>query len=95
MSIIIGSDELILHIRKNYTNCTKSNSDLGREIMQWINKKEHNSDSRSKKKKMKCLWGNSEEITSATTLPRTATQFQISDENFLNLYKQLKNIANG
>ena len=44
---------------------------------------------------MKCLWGNSEEITSATTLPRTATQFQISDENFLNLYKQLKNIANG
>ena len=51
MSIIIGSDELILHIRKNYTNCTKSNSDLGREIMQWINKKEHNSDSRSKKKK--------------------------------------------
>ena len=47
MSIIIGSDELILHIRKNYTNCTKSNSDLGREIMQWINKKEHNSDSSS------------------------------------------------
>ena len=93
MSINIGSDELILHIRKNYTNCTKSNSDLGREILQWIEKNDSNHKIVSRDQE--CEWGNSEETTSATTLPKTAAQFQISEKFFLELYKQLKNIANG
>ena len=38
MTILIGNDELILHLRKNYKRCKKTNDRLGKMIWEWLKK---------------------------------------------------------
>ncbi len=92
MTVKIGNDELILHIRKNYRNCNISNTQLGKQIWKWL--QENEPSAKILGSNQQCEWGNSEEITSETTLPKTATQFQISLDILPQLYKQLSVIAN-
>lgn len=92
MTINIGNDELILHIRKNYRNCVITNDQLGKKIWQWLQVNDPNS--KIINRDQQCEWGNSEEITSDITLPKSATQFQISLSILPQLYEQLAIIAN-
>jgi hypothetical protein len=76
MTIRMGNDEFILHIRKNFPNCIISNDQLGKRIWQWIEM--HDPFSEIIVRDQPCQWGNSELTTSEVLLPKTATQFQFS-----------------
>jgi len=93
MTLNIGNDELILHIRKNYKNCDIANAQIGKQVWQWL--QEHDPSSEILSRDQQCEWGDSPEITSEVTLPKTATQFRISRGVLPQLYEQLGIIANG
>jgi len=93
MSINMGNDEFILYIRKNFRNCQISNDKLGKAIWHWLH--ENDSSAEIIERDQPCQWGNSEDITSEFTLPKTAAQFRFSIETLPRLYEFLGNIANG
>ena len=93
MSITMGNDEFILYIRKNFTNCPISNDKLGKTIWLWL--QENDSSSQITVRDQPCQWGNSEEITSEVSLPKTATQFQFAIETLPPLYAFLGTICAG
>jgi len=91
MTINMGNDEFILYIRKNFKGCQITNDKLGKIIWLWL--RENDSSSEIIERDQPCQWGNSEQITSGTTLPKTATQFRLSIETLPMLYEFLGTIA--
>lgn len=91
MMIRIGNDELILYIRKNYKLCEKTNDRLGKMIWEWL--KNEYPESEKVAEDQPCAWGDTPNITSPITLPKTAAQFRISREILPALYEQLEIIA--
>ena len=91
MSITMGNDEFILCIRKNFPNCSISNDKLGKTIWHWL----QNNDLSSKiiVRDQPCQWGNSEEITSEVSLPKTATQFKFTIQTLPQLFAFLGTIC--
>ena len=91
MSIRMGNDEFILHIRKFYPNCEISNDQLGKSIWQWL--RDNDSTAEIVERDQPCNWGDSPQITSETTLPKTATQFRFSIETLPRLFSFLADLA--
>jgi hypothetical protein len=91
MAIKMGNDEFILHIRKNFPNCAISNDQLGKRIWQWL--RENDPTAKIAVHDQPCHWGNSEEITSEITLPKTAAQFSFSAAILPLLYGYLAALA--
>ena len=91
MSITMGNDEFILYIRKNFINCPISNDQLGKTIWNWL--QENDLSTQIIERDQPCQWGNSEEITSEVSLPKTAAQFQFAIETLPQLYTFLGTIC--
>ncbi|CAK8725654.1 hypothetical protein GMJAKD_16995 [Candidatus Electrothrix aarhusensis] len=68
-----------------------SNDQLGKKIWKWL--RDHGAEKVAENQV--CEWGDSSNITSETTLPKTAAQFQINHDLLPDLYKKLEEIANG
>jgi len=92
MSIRMGNDEFILHIRKLNQHCEISNDHLGKSIRQWL--RDNDPTAEIIERDQPCRWGNSPQITSETTLPKTAAQFRFSIETLPRLYRFLAELAN-
>ena len=93
MSISMGNDEFILYIRKNHSGCPIPNDQLGKHIWQWL--QENDQTAKITDRNQPCHWGNSDEITSEITLPKTAAQFRFSISTLPLLYRYLDNLASG
>ena len=91
--IRMGNDEFILHIRKHFQNCEISNDQLGKTIWQWL--RDNDPTAEIVERDEPCQWGNSPEITSETTLPKTAAQFRFSINILPRLYEFIGNMASG
>ena len=91
MLIEMGNDEFILHIRKRFPRCTISNDQLGKRIWQWLGENDHTAVITYRDQP--CYWGNSKDITSEVTLPKTATQFRFSVATLPSLYQYLAVLA--
>lgn len=91
MSIRMGNDEFILHIRKINPNCEIPNDQLGKSIWQWL--RDNDTTAEIVERDQPCRWGNSPEITSETSLPKTATQFNFSIETLPRLYEFVQGLA--
>jgi hypothetical protein len=73
MSIVMGDDEFILYIRKQYPNCKTGNDDLGTAI--WRKLQILDPNAKIKKPDAPCYWGNSGPFVAVNKLPKTAAQF--------------------
>lgn len=93
MSITMGNDEFILYIRKSFPNCTISNDQLGKHIWSWLRSEDPNAS--IIERDQPCQWGDLDEITSDTSLPKTATQFKFSIELLPKLYAFLGTVHRG
>jgi hypothetical protein len=95
MVITMGNDEFILYIRKNNPDCQIQNDQLGKMIWQWLEKYGQEGSDPSPKiveRDQPCQWGNSAEITSELSLPKSAAQFEFSIEKLPQLYTLLGDI---
>jgi len=96
MIITMGNDEFILYIRKNNQGCQIPNAQLGKTIWQWL---EQNGQSGNDplpqivERDLPCQWGDSPQITSELSLPKTATQFEFSVDKLPQLYTFLSDIC--
>lgn len=91
MNIVMGNDEFILYIRKQYPNCKKTNDVLGQEIHLKLKKldphvkiKEHDA---------ACYWGNSGPFVAMDKLPKTAAQFSFDRACLPQLYDFLDQLG--
>lgn len=91
MSITMGNDEFILYIRKNFRSCRIPNDQLGKTIWQWLQRNDITATKSPEDRA--CEWGNSDAITSETSLPKTAAQFRFSRATLPALYAYLDTIA--
>ena len=85
--IIMGNDEFILYIRKNYRNCSTVNSQLGKKIWIWIT--EHDANSKQIFEDQESEWGSDFDNNQGTGLPKTATQFEFNRDLLPDLYGYL------
>ena len=76
MNVNRGSDELILHIRKNYKNCDITNDKLGKKIWKWPQENDPSAEILNRDRLYE--WDNSSEITFDITLSKKSTRFRIS-----------------
>ena len=91
MSIQIGSDELILNIRKNYEHNNIDNKVLGKRIWHWI--RENDASASKDREDVRCHWGDEGLFVSPTNLPQTAAQFTINEEILPSLYLFLNELG--
>lgn len=85
--IVMGNDEFILYIRKNFPDCSMTTNQLGKKIWTWL----RDVDQRAEiiEKGLPCYWGDKGEFISADRLPKTATQFKFDTSVLPDLYKYL------
>jgi hypothetical protein len=91
MNIVMGDDEFILYIRKQYPNCTKTNDILGREIWRKLKTLDPNAD--IKERDADCYWGDSGSSVAMDKLPKTAAQFSFNRACLPELYNFLDELA--
>lgn len=89
--IVLGNDEFLLYIRKQYRNCRTTNDTLGRQIWIWL----RNVDSAARKvQEEPCYWSSAAaDFLDAQRLPRTATQFEFDRNVLPELYGYLDELG--
>lgn len=92
-NIIMGNDEFILYIRKQYPNCQINTRDLGRFIWEWI--LVHDLNAKQVTEDMPCLWEtkNGAKNINEKKLPKTATQFEFNRYLLPELYDYLDKLG--
>jgi hypothetical protein len=90
MNIVMGDDEFILYIRKQYPNCIKTNDILGREIWRKIQQLDPNADL---EKDVPCYWGSNGSFIAIDKLPKTAAQFTFNRTCLPQLYDFLNQLG--
>ena len=89
-NIIMGDDEFILYIRKNYENCTTVNNILGRQISEWFKELSIG----VFKKDVPCYWDiDSNMMIGPIKLPETAAQFCFPRNLLPDLYTKLDQLG--
>jgi hypothetical protein len=85
--IVMGNDEFILFIRKNFPDCSMTTNQLGKKIWTWL----RDADPRAEiiEKGLPCYWGDKGDFISADRLPKTATQFKFDINVLPDLYEYL------
>lgn len=87
--IVMGNDELILHIRKHY-DCRYQNPYLGRRIWEWL---DAHADGRQLDGRHPAPWGKDGPAVSATGLPRDGVHFDFRLAALPELYRFLGQLA--
>jgi len=90
MSIIMGNDEFILYIRKNFPSCRTPNDQLGKTIWHWL--ESNDATAEIVERDRACEWGSSDTVTSETSLPKTATQFRFARATLPRLFAFLDTV---
>ncbi len=91
MNIVMGDDEFILYIRKQYPNCKIGNDSLGREI--WRKLQTLDPNAIIKAPDTACYWGNSGSFVALDKLPKTAAQFSFDRACLPQLYDFLDQLG--
>lgn len=86
--IRIGTDELILHMRKNSYGQGRTTAELGR----LIGKQLQDWGGTVIQKDVRCHWGNSGSFVDANDLPKTATQFSFDPNRLPQIYAFLRTL---
>lgn len=89
-NIQMGNDEFILYTRKKSSPSTKSTDDLGLRIWTEIQRLDPNA--RKVHHLQSCIWKNCRSIVSASSLPKTASQFSFNRDVLPRLYDFLDNL---
>jgi transcriptional regulator with XRE-family HTH domain len=87
--IVLGNDELILHIRKHYS-CAYQNPYLGRRIWEWI---EAHADGRQLDGRHIAPWAGQGAAVSSTGLPGSGVHFDLRLDALPGLYRFLRQLA--
>jgi len=87
VNIVMGNDEFILYVRKQYPDCTTTNDVLGRSI--WDKLLALDSNARIVERDVTCYWGHAASGVAADKLPQTATQFSFDRAVLPQLYDYL------
>ena len=91
VKIIMGNDEFILYIRKNFTECITSTASLARSIWIWL--KKNDPTAKKVEKGRPCIWGGEGKFVSADQLPKSATQFKFNVNLLPALYEYLNELG--
>ena len=78
MRLCMGNEEFILCVRKQFPGGRLTNDLLGKKIWEEIRRLDPSAE--IVVRDQPCLWGDSPEITSELTLPKTAAQFSFAIE---------------
>jgi len=89
MNIVMGNDEFILYVRKQYPKCGIPNDTLGKRIWEWIRKQGGQKEVEDKC----CYWGDTGDFIRADGLPKTATQFTFDSNILPGLYEFLNRLG--
>jgi len=87
MNIVMGNDEFILYVRKQYPDCTTTNDVLGKAI--WGQLQALDDNAYITEHDVACYWGNTGAALAADKLPQTATQFSFDRTVLPQLYDYL------
>ncbi len=86
-NILIGSDELILWIRKNFYNINITNDKLGKKIHEII---EVVCQGCLIEEDKQCIWATSDkETVNENRLPKTAAQYSVSLSHIQEVYERI------
>ena len=88
-SIIMGDDEFILYIRKNYPTCDQYNNILARQISEWFKEK----DIEPYKRDVPCTWDIVGETINDRMLPKTSATFKFDRSLLPELFSQLDELG--
>ena len=93
-NIIMGNDEFIHYLRKQYPDCQTENDTLGRQIWIWLRNTDANAQ-KVQEEPVPCYWnmGNDVDFMDATHLPQTATQFEFDRDILPELYDYLDTLG--
>ncbi len=91
--IRLGTDELILYIRKRYPSCTLTNEQISHRVWWWL--REHDPESRRmhKGQPQPCLWGAEGPAVGPTLLPSEAPEYQFDRSLLPELFRMLDQIC--
>ena len=87
VQIVMGNDEFILFIRKNFPDGSMTTNQLGKKIWIWL--RDADPGAVIIAKGLPCYWGDKGDFISADKLPKTATQFKFDINVLPDLYEYL------
>jgi len=88
-TVILGSDEMILHIRKSKRTCALDNDKLGAAIASWLRQRGVGN---PLAEKVESYWGTEGDFVAADKLPKTAAQWEFDRTLLPDLYTFLESL---
>ena len=90
--IVMGDDEFILYIRKQYRDCGIPNPRLGRLIWERLRELDPTAE-KVRERPVRCEWGDTGSFIGERQLPGTATQFRLDRVVLPRLYDYLDELG--